>query len=209
MLLDARSCRPLQNAAVDVWQCDAQGVYSGYTQQSMMAGPGGPMGPRPEIPGPPPPGGMGGPLTMKPSDAQTFLRGIQITDANGAVAFHTVFPGYYMGRTNHIHFRVRIDGHEAGKTYVAGHVSHTGQVFFPEHVVAQLMQQEPYRLHTIHRTTQAEDEVFQGQHGGTSVATVRSEGAGLISELVAVVNPAAMPVPVEPGGPGGPPPSIP
>jgi protocatechuate 3,4-dioxygenase beta subunit len=208
VLLDARTCRPLANAAVDVWHCDALGIYSGYTKQSMMAGPGGPPpGFDPQHSRPPgrPPDGFG---QMKPTDAKTFLRGVQITDADGAVAFRTIFPGYYMGRTNHIHFKVRLDGRETGKSYAAGHTSHIGQVFFPEEMTVQLMKQEPYRLHRIHRTTQAEDGIFGSQYGGMSVAKLRpSAGAGFAAELVAAVDPTAMPAPVHQrdgrGGPDG------
>ena len=38
---------------------------------------------------------------------ETFLRGIQTTDANGDAAFTTIFPGWYRGRAPHIHFKVR------------------------------------------------------------------------------------------------------
>jgi protocatechuate 3,4-dioxygenase beta subunit len=36
-----------------------------------------------------------------------FLRGYQVTDANGAVTFRTIFPGWYRGRAIHIHLKVR------------------------------------------------------------------------------------------------------
>ena len=45
---------------------------------------------------------------MQPTDKLTFCRGIQISGADGGVVFHTIFPGFYQGRTNHIHFKVRI-----------------------------------------------------------------------------------------------------
>jgi protocatechuate 3,4-dioxygenase beta subunit len=228
-ILDARTCKPLQDAAIDIWHCDALGVYSGYTKQSLMGpgmGPNGPGGPppgfdpahpenRPGPPlGPPPggPGGPGGPPENQPTDKLTFCRGIQMTGADGSVSFQTVFPGFYMGRTNHIHFKVRIGGHAQGKSYAAGHASHIGQVFFPEEFSAKLMMQEPYSKHKIHRTTQAEDDVFNDQHGDLSVArlTPATSGAGYSAELLAAVDPTATPAPAQraggPGGPGGPPP---
>jgi len=220
-VLDVRTCKPLPGAAVDIWHCDALGVYSGYTKQSRMQG--GPGGPPPGFdpnrqgppPGPPPGGGPGGgPPESHPTDKLTFLRGIQMTDAEGAVRFRTVFPGFYMGRTNHIHFKVRLGGHAEGKTYAAGHTSHIGQVFFPEDFAVKLMEQEPYSKHKIHRTTQAEDDVFNDQHGELSIArlTPLSAGGGYEAELVAAVDPTATPGPAgrrggPGGGPGGPPPS--
>src|ERR1700685_626202 len=173
LVLDARTCKPLPNAAVDLWHCDALGLYSGFTQQNPM-GPGGPPpGFDPQHPRnhPGPPEEMGPPPVNHPTDQLTFLRGIQLTDEGGKVDFHTVFPGFYMGRTNHIHFKVRMDG-QAARSYEAGHTSHVGQIFFPEKLAAKLMEQEPYRLHRIHRTTQAEDQVFGDQQGDLSIVRV-------------------------------------
>ena len=217
VLLDAHSCRPLPNAVVDVWHCDAMGVYSGFAKQNGM-GPGGfaggpPPGFDPEHAGegrPPEMGpGMGMPRKSHPTDKMTFLRGIQKTDSAGAVAFTTVFPGFYMGRTNHIHFKVRTGGDAATKAHAAGHTAHTGQVFFPEVVATELMQHAPYNMHTIHRTTQSEDHVFTEQHGELAIARLEPLhaerfAAGMRAEVVAMVDPAATPAPVS--GMGGRPP---
>jgi protocatechuate 3,4-dioxygenase beta subunit len=70
---------PLANARVDVWQCDKDGVYSGYAQP--------------------------GANTV----GRTFMRGIQVTDASGKVTFKTVYPGWYAGRITHIHFQVYLN----------------------------------------------------------------------------------------------------
>ena len=225
VLLDARSCKPLTNAAVDLWHCDALGVYSGFTKQSL-----GPAGPRPggpppgdSGPGGPPPGfdpehagdhggppeGMGPPPMNRPTDKLTFLRGIQLTGPDGAVYFRTAFPGYYMGRTNHIHFKVRVGGHAEGKSYKAGHTSHVGQVFFPEEIATELMRHEPYSNHKIHRTTQGEDGVFGDQNGELSIASLQPVkpgefAAGLHAELITAVDPSATPAPAR--RLGGPPP---
>ena len=137
----------------------------------------------------------------------TFLRGIQRTDSEGAVIFRTVFPGFYMGRTNHIHFKVRT-GQAAQRSFHAGHTSHTGQIFFPESVALELMQHEPYSLHTIHRTSQAEDHVFNDQHGELAIARLQplhaeSFAQGMHAEMIAAVDPTASPAAA--GGMGGPP----
>ncbi len=218
VVLDARSCKPQSNAAVDLWHCDSLGLYSGFTKQNPM----GPVGPPPVFdpqhagnrPGP-----REGPIGPRPenhpTDKFTFLRGIQVSDANGVVDFQTVFPGFYMGRTNHIHFKVRVDGLVSGNTYQAGHTSHTGQIFFPEDLAARLMKREPYSRHEIHRTTQAEDAVFGDQNGVLSIARVTfvqpdDPAGGLHAELVAAVDPSATPTAARRGrGPGGPPPGGP
>lgn len=206
VLLDSRTCLPVPGAAVDLWHCDAVGLYSGFTKQNPVGPPPGPDGGPPGPPGVPPlgpgpfedrtggPGPMGPPPDHAPTDKLTFLRGIQLTGADGSVGFRTVFPGFYMGRTNHIHFKVRIGGHASGKSYEAGHTSYVGQIFFPEDFAAELMQHEPYRLHKIHRTTQAEDRVFGEQQGELSIAQLRplhSEhpAAGLAAEIVTALDP--------------------
>ncbi len=122
-----------------------------------------------------------------------------------------------MGRTNHIHFKVRVGGKMAEESYQAGHTSHTGQIFFPEELAIQLMEQEPYRSHKIHRTTQEEDQVYGDQHGELSVARVtplhpKDSAAGFRAELIAAVNPDAIPAAAQRRGgpsrpPGGPPPN--
>lgn len=209
VLLDSRTCTPVPDAAVDLWHCDAVGLYSGFTKQNPMGPPRpdeGPDGGQPGPPGPPPfgsfehgpggPGLMGPPPDHAPTDKLTFLRGIQLTGADGSVGFRTVFPGFYMGRTNHIHFKVRIGGHASGKSYEAAHTSYVGQIFFPEEVAAEFMQHDPYRRHRIHRTTQAEDRVFSEQEGELSIAQLRPltpghPAAGLVAEIITAFDPTA------------------
>ena len=77
--LGAGACTPLQGAEVEVWHCDAAGVYSDVSDR--------------------------GSSTV----GQQFLRGSQITDAAGTVTFTTIYPGWYPGRAVHIHFKVRPD----------------------------------------------------------------------------------------------------
>ncbi len=231
IVLDSRTCKPLPHAAIDVWHCDALGLYAGYTKNNPLdgggpgafGGPGGPPpgfdpdqpGPHPgdHGPGGPPPSGMGGMQGPPPTDKLTFLRGIQFTDAQGRVRFQTVFPGFYQGRTNHIHFKVRLGGHtglaDGHRTYLVGHTSHIGQVFFPEEVSVGLMKQEPYASHKIHRTTIAEDGVYNGQHGETSVSTLKflepgNPQSGMEAHLVVAADPTATPAPAQ--REGGPPP---
>ena len=220
---DSRTGGPVKSAAIDLWHCDALGLYSGFTQVHLGPPPGG-FG-RPAGPPPPPlpgeraggaegshegtPDKMQGPPPMHATDKLTFLRGIQLTGADGAVSFQTIFPGFYDGRTNHLHFKVRLDGHRDGKTYSAGHTSHVGQVFFPEDVNVKLMARGPYAEHKIHRVTASEDGIFTGQGGSSSVATLvrvdpKRPEAGLIAALHVSVDPTATPKPV--GGMNGPPP---
>jgi protocatechuate 3,4-dioxygenase beta subunit len=204
VLLDARTCQPLREAVVDLWHCDALGLYSGFTKTRLgpppdghgaSGPPGAPPGPPPGFPHDHPPGP---PPRMEPTDKLTFLRGLQRSDPSGVVQFKTIFPGYYQGRVNHVHFKVRVGGAQSGRRYAAGHTAHIGQLFFPEALAVKLMSQDPYRRHTIHRTTADEDGIFQTQHGAASVATVEARGEGLLAQLVVAIDPAATPAPVQP-----------
>jgi protocatechuate 3,4-dioxygenase beta subunit len=73
----AGACAPLAGAIVDVWHCDALGVYSDVRDAGFD------------------------------TRGKKFLRGYQQTDANGVVQFLTIFPGWYEGRAVHIHFKIR------------------------------------------------------------------------------------------------------
>jgi protocatechuate 3,4-dioxygenase beta subunit len=237
LVFEAGSCKPIRNAAVDIWHCDALGVYSGFTKTNLGAPPEGAPGdfrggppPGGPPPGPPPngappngggPGGnFGGPPAMHQTDELTFCRGVQLSGADGGVVFHTIFPGFYQGRTNHIHFKVRIgDVYAAFQTgpnvlrmhSASGYVSHTGQIFFDEGVAVTLMKRAPYNEHKIHRVTQSEDGVFNQQHGSVSIARMHLGAKeqiqrGVGAAIVAMVDPAATPAPERPSAPGGPPP---
>lgn len=73
-------CAPIEDAAVYVWHCDKEGVYSGYSQPGANA------------------------------VGQTFCRGVQYSDANGQAVFRTIYPGWYTGRITHVHFQVYLRG---------------------------------------------------------------------------------------------------
>jgi protocatechuate 3,4-dioxygenase beta subunit len=211
-LVDAKSCRPLPHAAVDIWHCDALGVYSGFTAMNGNGPPGGP---------PPggPPGGFGehGPPPMpsphgsRHTDATRYLRGVQISDERGRVEFTTLYPGWYVGRTIHIHLKVHVASSVDGANDRGGHVCHTGQLFFPEDITAEVARLDPYATRLgVHRTLQSEDGVFRGQHGSASMLELtrmeRGNAGGFIAATTLAVDPRAVPAAVRQFGPGGPPP---
>jgi len=78
-IIGAGNCQPMQNVRVNIWHCDKDGLYSGYSQNNNQ-----------------------GQAGLK------YLRGYQFTDANGEVNFVTIFPGWYTGRICHIHFQVYV-----------------------------------------------------------------------------------------------------
>ena len=73
------ACTPLGDVQVDIWHCDAAGIYSDTSELGMD------------------------------TVGQKFLRGYQKTDANGMAKFTTIYPGWYEGRAVHIHVKIRND----------------------------------------------------------------------------------------------------
>ena len=74
-----KDCAPLAGAIVDIWHCDKDGYYSEY-------------------------GGMR--MQRQDFTEAHFLRGRQISDEAGQVAFTSIFPGWYRGRAPHIHVEI-------------------------------------------------------------------------------------------------------
>jgi protocatechuate 3,4-dioxygenase beta subunit len=162
-VVDIATCLPLPNTAVDIWQCDALGVYSGY-----VAG-----GSTPDT---------------------TFLRGVQLTDSAGVAEFTTVYPGWYVGRALHIHLKTHAGGTVSNGTYHGGHVSHTGQLYFPETYNTKIAALAPYRNNTATRTLNARDGIYRNGGSSTllSITLAGSDlGKGVVGTVVLGVNPAA------------------
>jgi len=84
------------------------------------------------------------------SDDGTYLRGAQVADANGVVQFTTIYPGWYRGRTVHIHLKV----HVAKKTVL------TTQMYFDEAVNTEVFASSPYSEHTGRDTFNDGDGIY-------------------------------------------------
>jgi protocatechuate 3,4-dioxygenase beta subunit len=138
-VVDAKTCKPLRGAAVDIWHCDAAGIYSGF--------------------------GAG-------RASRTFMRGIQRTNANGVATFKSVYPGWYQGRTVHIHVKV----------HVRGNVVHTGQLYFPDRVTDAAYRKAPYTNRPNRDVRNADDAIFRngGKH---SLLSLRRSGAGYVGAI--------------------------
>jgi protocatechuate 3,4-dioxygenase beta subunit len=197
---------PLPGAAVDVWHCDARGVYSGFNAHT--APPGGPHGPG----GPPPmddddefsqmdappggPAGFGPGHVHPPDNALTFLRGVQITGADGGAEIDTIYPGWYAGRATHIHVRVHVGGRTADGRYQGGHISHTGQIFLPEEITDQVYRQPAYVKQEQGRTALADDGIFvQGGRQVSRLARLDPQRLerGFVCDPLLVIDPSAQP----------------
>ena len=142
-------CAPLAGAMVDVWQCDAKGVYSGVNDR----------------------------MVGFDTQGQKFLRGYQVTDAAGVARFTTIYPGWYQGRTVHIHFKVRnpvaaaLAGDEA-KTW-----DFTSQLFFDEALTDRVFARAPYAGKGRRDTTNATDGIYR-RGGGEQLLLSVDESNG-------------------------------
>ncbi|WP_305884456.1 intradiol ring-cleavage dioxygenase [Notoacmeibacter sp. MSK16QG-6] len=164
------TCKPIANARVDVWHASAEGIYSGIS---------------------------GGGQSVDTS-GQTFCRGTQMADENGIVHFTTVYPGWYRGRTTHIHFKVYLD--EANVL--------TGQIFFPD-ALSQFIYDNvaPYDQRDTERDTYNSADSIAQQATRASHALLKEMDESYLALLVVGVDPnAESSDPGMSGQPGGPPP---
>lgn len=145
-------CQPLSGARVDIWHCDADGIYSGYTRQ----------------------------LSGLDTTGETFMRGTQFADANGVVEFATIYPGWYPGRTPHIHFKVFLDQ----ATLL------TGQLFFPDDISSRVYTTvEPYAVRGDQGRTFNDRDGIAQQAGDRAVADVEELPESYLVQLILGVEP--------------------
>lgn len=140
--LDAQRCEPMEGVLVDVWQCDASGVYSAFED-------------------------IGGQFDTR---GQQFLRGHQVTGADGTAHFTTIYPGWYPGRAVHIHFKLRTnprgsDGHEF-----------TSQVYFDDELSDRVLARAPYTADPGRRIRNADDGLFPSGGDELLLDVTKDEG---------------------------------
>ena len=175
---------PLPGAYVDIWHCNAVGLYSDIAAEG--------------------------------TTGHKFLRGYQVTNAHGNVQFVTVYPGWYVSRTAHIHFRVRM--YNAATNTVT--FNFTSQLFFNDAVTTDVYNHVfPYTQRPNRDTTNATDSVFNTpvtyngvtQTSGNELLLRLSENRtrgiasfNVVVDLSTGGNAGGSTPPT--GGPGGPPP---
>ncbi len=136
-------CALVQNARVDIWHCNKDGYYSGYAGQSGILG-------------------------TKSYTGETWLRGYQLTDANGAAQFNTIYPGWYGGRATHIHMEV----------FVNNVLKKTTQITFPETVSDTVHVSTLYAAHGVNTTRNTADGIF-----GNSATDLANETVGITGDV--------------------------
>ena len=123
--VDRGVCIPLPDTRVDLWQCDVAGRYSGFRDRG--------------------------------SDLreEKFLRGYQLTDQDGVVKFTTVYPGWYRGRTVHIHLKIRTETDEEN-TY-----EFSTQLYFDDDLTDQVHAKSPYSVRGMRTMRNSNDGIFR------------------------------------------------
>jgi protocatechuate 3,4-dioxygenase beta subunit len=135
------ACVPFPNVVVDVWQCDAAGVYSGVQDPGFD------------------------------TRGKQFLRGYQATDSGGAARFVTIYPGWYAGRTVHLHFKLRTDPDStAGFEF-------TSQLYFDDVLTDAVLAAAPYAAEGERSVRNVDDVLFQSG-GDQLVLAVAPDGTG-------------------------------
>jgi protocatechuate 3,4-dioxygenase beta subunit len=110
-------------------------------------------------------------------NSDTYLRGIQRTNAKGWVRFETVYPGWYRGRTPHIHMKVFVSGKEV----------HTGQVFMKDSVSARVYSRGIYASRGQAETTNSEDSIYS-EAGRRALLSLRRKGDRVADGYTGTLN---------------------
>jgi protocatechuate 3,4-dioxygenase beta subunit len=130
-------CAPLKGAVVDLWQCDAEGVYSDAVDPKYFS-----------------------------TKGKKFLRGYQLTDKDGVAKFTTIYPGWYPGRTPHIHYKIR-SPKSAESQY-----EFTGQMYFDEGVTDRVYARPPYAGRGKRSVSNRTDRIYNADGGQLSMLIV-------------------------------------
>jgi len=131
------NCQPLADAQVDIWHCDALGTYSDVEDPRFN------------------------------TVGQKFLRGYQLTDARGEAKFHTIYPGWYQGRTVHIHVKVRTA--PQGKRSF----EFTSQMYFDDVLSDRVYADTPYATKGKRTARNQDDRIFR--RGGDQLLLAPTE----------------------------------
>jgi protocatechuate 3,4-dioxygenase beta subunit len=123
--LNAGNCQPLPGAQVDIWHCDAMGIYSDVRDPDFN------------------------------TIGRKFFRGYQITDARGEARFMTIYPGWYEGRTVHIHFKIRT-APAARRSF-----EFTSQMYFDDELTDRIHADPPYAARGPRSARNQHDRIFR------------------------------------------------
>ncbi|KAK2061715.1 aromatic compound dioxygenase [Colletotrichum caudatum] len=137
-IIDVETCEPVPNIYLEMWHCNATGVYNGIVAS-----------------------GNGDPSDQSNID-NTFLRGIQLTNRDGVAQFESIFPGHHTSRATHIHLLVHTNAMLSANNTLGSvnTASHVGQAFFDQDLISAVEAVAPYNTNTQELTANAEDSIL-------------------------------------------------
>ena len=138
------ACTALSGVQIDVWHASATGLYSDVSAQQQGTD----------------------------TTGETFLRGYQITDENGDVSFTTIYPGWYQGRTVHIHLKARLFDASGNETLEA-----TTQAFFDDPITDTVFANAPYSSRGTRDTRNADDDIYDNMTSLLLTLSAPSDGS--------------------------------
>ncbi|KAK4246552.1 Intradiol ring-cleavage dioxygenase [Corynascus novoguineensis] len=149
-VVDVETCEPVSSVYVEIWHCNATGVYGGVVA------------------------GGNGDTSDESNIDNTWLRGIQPTNDDGVAQFQSIFPGHYTGRTPHIHVMVHANATvQANQTLgLDNYASHVGQAFFDQTLISAVEATEPYASNAQPLTTNEQDFIMEQESGTDGVDPV-------------------------------------
>lgn len=136
--ISANACAPLAGALVDIWHCDHLGVYSDVQDPDFN------------------------------TVGKKFLRGFQVTDTDGVARFTTIYPGWYHGRTVHVHFKIR-----SAPSGTPG-FEFASQLYFDDALTDQVHARQPYAAKGQRNRRNTGDGIFARGGSQLTLAAARN-----------------------------------
>ncbi|PWW74372.1 aromatic compound dioxygenase, partial [Tuber magnatum] len=136
-VVDINTCDPIPNLYLDWWHANASGVYSGVVADG------------------------NGDSSDASNINKTFTRGLRPTSSEGVAQLLSIFPGYYTGRTTHVHILAHVNATlHRNQTLSGGHNAHVGQFFFDQSLISAVSAVAPYSASTKEYTPNANDTIL-------------------------------------------------
>lgn len=110
------------------------------------------------------------------TSGQDFLRGGTRTDSKGLARITTIYPGWYSGRTPHIHSKVHVGGDQV----------HVGQLFFKEAVSNEIYEKDAYDARGSRSTTNSSDNIY---NSASRMTVTKKKGKPYTGKLTLAVSP--------------------